>query len=227
MRLLRMAKLLHWAIDSAGRYTIFFQPLAPPGSENAAPVVGVFPLLIDKGDSLKQEQQQTGAGNPASGPPADPWADELIALLREPAFAQTMKWLERAGVWTDTAKRIARQIHGNELRGQHYLPTHADVLGWMAFCFAYKQENRIEKPAQVLASNLINNRRCPEKLRATRLCSVCGLAEGWCACPGEPDYQYPDDFLEFAFVGEYDPQAENFWGVCRRCHARVCRCPGE
>ena len=58
-----------------------------------------------------------------------------------------MKWLERAGVWTDAAKRIAQQIRGNELRQQHYLPTRADVLGWMAFCFAYKHDNRIEKPA--------------------------------------------------------------------------------
>ena len=78
----------------------------------------------------------------------------------------------------------------------------------------------------MLAANLTNNRRCPEKLRATRICAACGFAEGWCQCQGEPDYRYPENYLEFAFESQYDPSVENFWGVCHRCHAPTCRCPG-
>jgi hypothetical protein len=182
-------------------------------------------FLLLKRETKIHIKKITQAGTPERRPPADPWADELLELLREPGFAQTMKWLERAGVWTDAAKCIAQQIYSSELRGKYFLPTRADVLGWMAFCFAYKRENGIEKSTQVVVANLSNNQRCPEKFRAPRLCAVCGLEEGWCECQGEPEYQYPDYFLEFAFEAEYDPQFENFWGVCLRCHAGKCRCP--
>ncbi len=238
LRLLRMAKLLYWKIDAAGRYTIYFLALAPPETGNPAPdVAGVESSLVEIDIS---QQPSTQAENPESrvsalprpggfpgvqaAPMPDPWADELAALLGEPIFAETMGWLAHVGVWTDHAMRIARQIHSNELRGQNYLPTRADVLGWIAFCFAFRRENKVEKPVQVVSINLSNNRRCPEHLRAPRICRKCGLAEGWCQCHDQPEYYYPASFIDFAREAEYDPSVQTFWGVCLSCHAARCTC---
>jgi hypothetical protein len=88
-------------------------------------------------------------------------------------------------------------------------------------------ENEIGKPTQVLAANLSNNRRCPEKLRPTRVCLVCNHVEGRCCCTAEPQYGYPKKFLEFAFTADFDDFSQTFWGVCLRCHAYPCCCPGQ
>ncbi len=157
-------------------------------------------------------------------PPADPWTLELEKLLADPAFAQALSWLARAGVWTDRAVGIARQICANEKRGHAYLPTRADILGWIAYCFAYQEENKIKKPTQTLAGNLANTRRCPEELRPPRICTRCNFAEGFCKCNAEPDYVYPANYIEFAFNSNYIAEIQTFWGICLECSGFMCRC---
>lgn len=157
-------------------------------------------------------------------PPADPWTLELEKLLADPAFAQALSWLARAGVWTDRAVGIARQICANEKRGHAYLPTRADILGWIAYCFAYQEENKIKKPTQTLAGNLANTRRCPEELRPPRICTRCNFAEGFCKCHAEPDYVYPAKYIEFAFVADFIAEIQTFWGICLECGGFLCRC---
>ena len=135
-----------------------------------------------------------------------------------------MACLLRAGVWTDHALRIDAQITQNVRRGQANLPDLRDVLGWIAFSFAYRQKNKIAKPAAVLSACLSANRRCPDPHRPPYICTLCRRDQAHCTCP-EPDLRLPRKFLDFAFEDEYDARIQTFWGVCRRCHAYPCQCP--
>jgi hypothetical protein len=139
---------------------------------------------------------------------------------------QVASWLFRAEVFSDVALRLGRVIAENERSGKIYLPGRSDVLGWIAYSFAYQRENRIEMPVRVLVANLQANRRCPERLRPLRVCSACGFAEGYCRCAGQASYAFPQKYLEYAFTAEYNPDKETFWGVCLRCHAlaQMCAC---
>lgn len=234
LRALRMAKLLHWSVDSAGRYTVF---LAIPefhqsGSQPSVEDVDVNNQNIDDGFI---QQQQTNAEKPSSLEGAagltgsrdqpDALSVELETLMDDPVSAEVLQWLAQAGVWTDRAARIARQIAENERRRKYYLPVRGDVLGWIAFCFAYQTQHKIIKPVQVLAANLVHNRRCPKNLLPPRVCAACKFEEGRCQCHGEPDYGYPAEFIEFAFRAEYNEYAQTFWGICKSCHAYPCQCP--
>jgi hypothetical protein len=242
LRLLRMAKLLRWTTDAGGRYTLYF-PHEPDSGKVDSVVAGVL-TLNTKEISIQHHLTETGLpeGGAAGPPPGNPGdlmtpvqpagrlegsQDDLSELGGDEVFRQVMTWLLKAGVWTDHALRIARQISENEQRSQVYLPDRSDVLGWIAFCFAYRLENEIAKPTQVLAANLSNNRRCPEKLRPTQVCLECGCLAEYCHCQAEPHLGYPKKFLEFAFTCDYDSVTQTFWGVCLSCHAYPCRCPGR
>jgi hypothetical protein len=153
------------------------------------------------------QQQHTESGKPDSPEPLT-----------------VMGCLLRAGVWSDHALRIEAQITQNVRRGHSYLPDLRDVLGWIAFCFAYRERNRIQSPAAVLSASLSANRRCPAMLRPPLICTRCHLDEAHCACQ-DSDPRLPPQFLDFAFEPEYDERSESFWGVCRRCHGFPCQCP--
>jgi hypothetical protein len=151
-------------------------------------------------------------------------------------YREALSFLERAGVWPDVAERIANKLVENQRRGHSYLPSLADVLGWIAYCFGDGEKNNIDQPAAVLAANLKANRRCPEKYRPRPVCSACGFEEGFCECEGEPDYHFPAGFLDFALKRRdgFSPSAEysqyygfrpiTIWGVCRSCHGFPCQC---
>lgn len=177
-----------------------------------------------------QSAQAHGASFHPSGLPAggeaglSPLLVELWSLQGDPVFVETMSWLSQAGVWTDHALHIARQIAANERQPNEYLPTRADVLGWMAYCFALKQKYKVEKPAQVLAANLRANRRCPLDLLPPRVCRVCGYEEGWCRCAGEADYVFPPDFLDLALEIDGALYHRNWWAICEDCHNLTCQC---
>jgi hypothetical protein len=216
LRALRMAKLLTWTQDGDGRYIFFFNN--PELPDSTAPPVNVV-LDVDKENKypVSSHQQQQNMRILLS--------KEVEALLQRAEFAEVMGWLARAGVWTDRAIHIARQILANEALGKPYLPGRSDVLGWIAFSFAFQRQNKIEKPAQLLAANLLNNRCCPKEVRPPRICAGCHFEEGYCQCHGEPQYGYPEAFIDFAFQSDYNPYAETFWGVCRRCRGFPCQCP--
>jgi hypothetical protein len=248
--LLRMAKLIDWSTDSAGRYCIRFlleQTSAATFADSG--VVGVHPQMEPVQEDTQQQQTEVAkaacpgderapAESGAAHPPDAGGSDvrQTLAAYGVLDFAdaqdwqifdQVMRWLARAGVWTDQSVRIARRIAENERRGHEYLPGRGDVLGWTAYCFAYHHQNQVNRPVRVLAANLLNNRRCPDSLRARRICAGCRFQEGFCQCQGEPQYFYPDEFLEFSFNTNFDPDRTNFWGVCHTCHAFRCQCPNR
>jgi hypothetical protein len=68
LRLLRMAKLLYWATDAEGRYTIYFLPFASPEAGNAESVDDVFPLTQER-DEDSHQKNNTGrnSGKTAAG----------------------------------------------------------------------------------------------------------------------------------------------------------------
>ena len=151
-------------------------------------------------------------------------------------YQATLSFLERAGVWSDVAVRIANKLIENQRRGHEYLPSLADVLGWIAYCFGDGEKNNIDQPAAVVATNLKANRRCPEKYRPQPVCSACGFVEGFCECADEPDYHFPAGFLDFAlkrrngysqsaeYSQYYGARPTTIWGVCRSCHGFPCQC---
>lgn len=210
LRMLRMAKLLTWTVQADGHYVIHFPNIPPPESEQSESGVG----LTSQSKSQDTQHPPPGSIKPDSPPEKadDPLAEEVVGYLM------------RAGVWSDTAWRIARQIADNERQGQAYLPTRADVLGWIAYCYAGQQRNRIKLPAAALAANLSANRRCPEAYRPRRACAACGGEQGLCRCHAEPDYRYPPDFLDRALSEESTPQPFSSWGVCPECHCAPCQC---
>jgi hypothetical protein len=244
LRALRMAKLLYWTVDSAGKYMVYLTIPEFQESGNPPPVNDVVVYNQNQRDGYIQQPTSGGEESPAKpGEMADPpmaaaapdgpnyqpdaLSVEIEALLDDPVAADVIRWLAQAGVWTDRAVKIARQISDNERRRKSYLPMRGDVLGWIAFCFAFQTQNKIVKPVQVLAANLVNNRRCPKSLLPPLICTVCGFEEGRCQCHGEPVYAYPARFIDFAFEEEYDAYSQTFWGVCRTCHAFPCQCPDK
>lgn len=173
------------------------------------------------------EGQATSAlqDNPAdqSSPPSP--SGPLTQKLSEALTARAC--LARAGVWRDAAERIERTLEQNARRQNPYLPDLGDVLGWMAYCFAYQKQNKIAAPSAVLATNLNANRRCPETYRPEPICRGCRRVISHCLCPGQPTPYYPRRYLDFAFNCDYDDESESFWGVCNQCHASPCQCPPD
>ncbi len=215
LRLLRFAKLLDWTTNGAQGYTIRFPFFSPVESGKADPVVDGFNSSeIEVKDS---HQQHTGSGKAQT-----PEIPVEGAQTRE----MVLNCLARAGVWTDVAQRIAGKIVENQERGHAYLPSPADVLGWMAYCFADRRKNKIQHPAAVLAANLNANRRCPDYYRPRQICASCHLEQGYCRC-SQPELGFPPEFLDFAFHVDYNDRYENFWGVCPACHGFPCQCPDE
>ena len=208
LRLLRLAKLIHWSSDGANRYTIH---LLSPANQTPDQADSIDDVRIDSPQNLIRQHHPTESGEPETGS----------------GYLTVLDCLLRAGVWTDAALRIDAQITANVRRGHTYLPDLRDVLGWIAFCFAYQRQNKLSNPSAVLAANLNANRRCPEVNRPPYICSQCRRDEAHCACP-DPDLRIPPKFLDYAFSDEFDERSQSFWGVCHRCHAFPCACvPGE
>ena len=244
LRLLRFARLLEWSSDGSNRYTIHFSPGLPRGyapghiPDDPAAVPdsggGVGQSLDLISESVHQQQTQsdktvyqpTGGRTEADPTEVNPTGTEPQADEAEEAVRG---YLLAAGVWPDVSQRIAGQIAFNEQRtrqqgDQHYLPTQADVLGWIAYCFADRKKNNIGAPAAVLAANLNANRRCPDEYRPEPVCAACHLELESCACE-TPQPHFPDDFLELAFQGR-SPYSLNrtLWGVCTLCRGHPCQC---
>jgi hypothetical protein len=225
LRLLRFAKLLTWASDGNNHYVIQFPP--PPESDlSDFDVVGVLTLPLESGLT-----QHTTTESDIS----DLWINTAerskrgkikLKAQERTLYEQVIGYLERAGVWEDAAQRIADQIVANHRRGHNtYLPGLADVLGWIAYCFADREKNKIDLPVAVLAANLNANRRCPDEYRPQAVCARCELLEERCGCEEGPERHYPDEFLEAAFRRRpYETHMVSRWGVCLRCHAFPCQC---
>jgi hypothetical protein len=196
------------------------------GAESLAP----WPIGQDMspGQALAQPGQAPAQGLRDS--PAQGLRDSPAQGLRDSVEG----YLLRAGVWPDVAGRLADQVAENEGRmdrqgGPRYLAGQADVLGWIAYCFADRQANKISQPAAVLAANLNANRRCPDEYRPKPVCVHCGCEEGYCECEQGPAGHFPAAYLERAFSARsrYTGYTESRWGVCARCHACPCQCgPG-
>ena len=206
LRYLRLAKLLNWKTDGNNRCLIRFPP--SPKSENPASVVdelinhykntqqqlkdSIRPDLRKTPESSSTGEQaallfgdlalhaplEESGGLPGEGE-SDPKegfrpADSSPAELRR----VSLHFLRRAGVWPEVAERIASQLVENQQRGHSYLPTLADMLGWIAYCFGDQQKHNVTSPASLLANNLNANRCCPEKYCPPLVCKACGFAGG-------------------------------------------------
>ncbi len=145
----------------------------------------------------------------------------------EDVYGQALSYLRHAGVWEDVAHRLAERVERGQRKGDASLPGLADILGWIAYCFAEREKNHIAHPAAVLAANLNANRRCPEAYRPEPVCASCGYAGDYCQCEGEPAYHFPDEFLELAFSRSYFAGTGNRWQVCLLCHGFPCKCNEE
>jgi hypothetical protein len=229
LRMLRFARLLDWSSDGSNRYVIRFNqadrlikaerfPAAeerggPPASA-VLPDSGVVGVDSFNSDSESIHQQQTQSGLPDGTRQAE---------------QRVLHYLLAAGGWPDVGERLAVQIAFNERRSalqgdQNYLPTTADVLGWMAYCFADGKKNNIGMSAAVLAANLNANRRCPDEYRPAPICAACGLEVDYCQCE-QPQEHFPEAFLERAFHGRSPYELDRtWWGVCTRCRGYPCQC---
>jgi hypothetical protein len=225
LRLLRFARLLTWQSDGHNRYVIQFPP--PSESEKTDSDVVVVDSSYTDSESLQQQHTESVY--------SDLWINSRARMGRgkpelkgeeHVLFEQVRDYLVRAGVWEDAAQRIADQIVANHRRGHNtYLPGLADVLGWIAYCFADREKNKIDLPVAVLAANLNANRRCPDEYRPQAVCARCELLEERCGCEEGPERHYPDEFLEAAFRRRpYETHMVSRWGVCLRCHASPCQC---
>jgi hypothetical protein len=206
LRLLRFAGLLDWTTQQDNRYTIRFPQ--SPESEKADSVVGDDSIQSESID-LKQQHPKPTFQPSAAG-------DEV--------YRRALSYLSRAGVWPDVAQRLAEQIADNQRSGGEGLPGLADVLGWMAYCFADREKNKIGLPAAVLAANLNAKRLCPQDYRPQPVCTNCGYTEAYCDCEGQPALHFPAEFLERAFQRKYQAYNLDMWGVCTYCHAFPCQC---
>lgn len=146
------------------------------------------------------------------------------APSEDEVYARALGYLGRAGVWPDVAQRLAEQVARNQRSGDDSLPGLADVLGWIAYCFAGREKNRIGLPVAVLAANLNANRLCPDEYRPPPVCANCGSVVEYCDCEGEPAPHFPPEFLERAFQRQYLALQLDMWGVCKYCHAFPCQC---
>ena len=215
LRLLRFAKLLDWQTDGSNHYTIRFLVPLPHKSEktDSVDVIGFNSEDITKNTT----EQQTHVAEAA-----------LHGSLPEPqseTYRTALHYLLEAGVWMDVARQIARQIAESEAHGEAHALTPADVLGWIAYCFADQEANRIQNPVTVLVANLKADRRCPPAYRPQPVCLRCEYTASECVCPQGPQKGYPDSFLELALGRRrYSPYKDDRWGVCQFCHAYVCKC---
>lgn len=196
-------------------------PKRQPG-ESGKPDYGVVGVNLCN-HSLNQDRfthQHTDSGKTYGA------LDAAQSAPPDPQFAQVFQFLRRAGVWSKSAERLAQQIAANEQRADPELPGVGDVLGWIAYCYADREQNQISNPAAVLAANLTNNRPCPQIYRPPRICTYCHRSQEHCKCkPGKAEYTYPSEFLMLAMKGanKYSTYADR-WGVCMYCHATPCQC---
>jgi hypothetical protein len=213
LRLLRFAGLLDWTTQQDNRYTIRF-PAAPAAMPAAGKtdcvVVGESSLL----ESRDSQQQHTQSDKPLF----------QTAASEDEVYTQALGYLGRAGVWPEVAERLAGQVARNQRSGDESLPGLTDVLGWIAYCFADREKNKIGLPAAVLAANLGANRLCPDEYRPPPLCANCRSEVDYCDCEGEPAPHFPPHFLEYAFRRQYQSFNLDRWGVCTYCHASPCQC---
>jgi hypothetical protein len=247
LRLLRFAKLLDWSSDGSNRYTIRFpappeespEQLSTAAAETGFPdsVVDVLTVNLDS-ESIQQQHTQSGKADGAEMQGRSLLAAGMQTIgirtggrqgSRSQEEEQTRQYLLRAGVWPEASERLAAQIALNEQRtrmqgDQHYLPTTADVLGWMAYCFADRKKNNISTPAAMLAANLTANRRCPDEYRPNPICAICGLDADYCGCEA-PELHFPPEFQDAA-LRERSPYVINrtLWGVCTLCRGMPCQC---
>jgi len=254
LRYLRFAKLLDWESDGSNRYVISFPASPDSEDPQPVVVNGLINIFKNTQQQLKdsakpnfrknQGASPTGRENhPHSGGSASPSQPQESGALPggeegsapigeaqpvDPSQAElrqvTLHFLGRAGVWPDVAERIAEKLVENQRRGHPYLPTLADVLGWIAYCFGDQQKYNIAQPAALLAANLSANRCCPEKYRPPLICKACGFAEDFCECEDEPDYHYPSEFLEYALKKRRETYTTSVWGVCLSCQGFPCQC---
>lgn len=215
LQALRFAKLLDWSTDGNNHYVFRFKSGFPDSVGDG---------VVDSEKSLPEEIQQQ------QQPSEKPEQDGVEQQVRG--------WLLRAGVWGDAAARLARQVAENESRQSQdergtaarqepgHRPGRADVLGWMAYCFAGREKNGIAQPAAVLAANLNAGRLCPPEYRPPLVCSSCGYSEDYCECPEGPVPGYPQEFLEQALSTRkrYTLTPHSRWGVCESCHGLPCKC---
>jgi hypothetical protein len=231
LRLLRFAKMIDWSSDGQNRYVIRFLPRSESGITDS--VVGVVGIL---NHSIDLQHQQHRSGKPDSGE-----AGAEAGVADDEAYQTALRWLERAGVWADAARRIAAQIAANERAAAERAardeavppggctPLLGDVLGWTAYCFSDREKSRVQHPAAVLAANLNAGRCCPDEYLPPAVCAACGVAEEYCDCPDGPRPHYPDAFLERALQPK-DMLAgyrKDRWGVCLSCRAFPCQCGEE
>ncbi len=226
LRLLRGAGLIAWTSDGSQRYVIHF----PSAADSVVGVVNIINPI-----SLNNQQQHTLSEKKDPAAPVE-------KAPPDPNTSSALLYLRRAGVWPNVAQNLAQKIAANESAvsaanssvvseaggaGRNDdLPGLGDVLGWIAYCIADREKNRISQPAAVLAANLNAGRRCPESYRAPRICANCYGAEGYCDCEDEPEYGYPPEFLQCALRGRssYISAYVDRWGVCLYCHCVPCRC---
>lgn len=256
LRQLRLARLLDWETDGQRRYTLYFldqevRSSGLPGRPECVVVGESFNSLTE----IHQQQTQSGQtispaqaapaqftalqpGRSPSGPaPSDPTHSGRTPSTPTPAAPapvqspppdlQALRFLRRAGVWSEVAERLARQLAANQQSSdQDYLPDRRDVLGWIVYCFPERQKNRIAQPAAVLAANLRNNRRCPEAYRPPWICAACHRQLEYCQCAGAPQPHLPEEFLEFALRPEetYTLDSHPRWRVCHACRSFPCQC---
>ncbi len=213
LQMLRTAGLINWSSDGSQRYVIHFS--------GAPDSVGVDVNSNHKFLKINIHQQQHTLSQKPEASTATP-----ETAPDDPNYERALHYLQRAGVWSVSAQNAARKIAANIARPEKHLPGLGDVLGWIAYCFADREKNRITNPPAALAANLNAGRCCPENYLPPLICANCHYSEGYCECEGEPEYGYPPEFLERALrvrSGYELPYADR-WGVCIYCCASPCQC---
>ena len=247
LRFLRLARLLDWRSDGSHRYTVYLNAApdrsppelapveaapdsGPPGARIPESVVGGVNFNRFKENQPDHLQHQhTDSENPSAEMSAPAEAADDDPASDDPVVAearQVLDWLVQAGVWQASAERLAQRLVA-EQHGQGRAGFDAgDVLGWLAYCFADQEKNKIQQPAAVTTANLAAGRRCPAEYRPRRVCLDCGYVESddGCACEDGPRYGYPDAMLGRALRDNPYDLRNDRWGICKYCGALPCQC---
>ena len=237
LQALRFAKLLDWSTDGSNRYVFRFKSGFPDSvGDGVVDSEKSLPEEIQQQQQPSEKPEQDGVEQQVRGwlLRAGVWGDAAARLARQVAENESRQSRgesrqSRGESWRsqDELGTAARQEPGRR-PGQEpgRLPGRADVLGWMAYCFAGREKNGIAQPAAVLAANLNAGRLCPPEYRPPLVCSRCGYTEDYCECPEEPVPGYPQEFLEHALCTRkrYTLTPHSRWGVCESCHGLPCKC---